>query len=116
MYVSENKVIEEKCIEDFKSFDFLWTKDRYESFEGFMSTDPSSKEVHLEVEKFVAIEQEIAAISSVILIGMISINIDPLKYSLQAMVISFKTLYASVLQEDAKVKLILSNYICTFKN
>lgn len=115
MFVSENKLIEEKCIEDFKTFDFLWKKDHYESFQEFMATDPSTKEIHMEVEKFVAIEKEIAAISSVILIGLISVNVDPLKYSLQAMVVNFKTLYASVLHEDAKVKLILFNFLFNYQ-
>ncbi|XP_052821623.1 dynein axonemal heavy chain 5 isoform X2 [Octopus bimaculoides] len=99
--LSANENLERTYVQSFNRYDFLWTRNRYESFDEFLTTNPNKTEIQNKIEEFIVMEKELARIPQIMKIGLLSVKSDPVKQSLQALLLSWKTVFASVLHTDA---------------
>ncbi|GAB1604755.1 dynein axonemal heavy chain 5 isoform X2 [Argonauta hians] len=96
--VIDNENFERIYIQSFNKFDFLWSRNYQKRF---LSTHPNTMKIESKIEEFIEMEEELARIPAVVEIGLLSIKTDPVRQSLQSYLLSWKTLYASVLLKDA---------------
>ncbi|CAI9717935.1 dynein heavy chain 8, axonemal-like [Octopus vulgaris] len=99
--LSANENIARTYVQSFNRYDFLWTRNRYESFDEFLTINPNKTEIQNKIEEFIVMEKELARIPQIMKIGLLSVKSDPVKQSLQALLLSWKTVFASVLHTDA---------------
>lgn len=96
----------------FDKYSFLWIDDLQEAYEKFMKTNPSLEAFEAELQKYMAIETEVANIPSVHNIGSLSLETQPLKHSLKAEAASWKAQFAKNLHKQGSEELkALDNYI-----
>ena len=81
-------------IATFDRFGFLWKHDMQAEYAAFMKTNPSLEAFEEELKKYMAIEREIATIAPVHNIGCMSLETQPMKYSLKAEAGSWKAQFA----------------------
>eukprot|EP00899_Mesostigma_viride_P009796 jgi/Mesvir1/18818/Mv04309-RA.2 len=99
-------------ISTFSKYDFLWKHDMQGEYAEFMRTNPTLDAFEAELRKYMDIEQEIGLIPPVHNIGAMSLETQPMKYSLKAEAASWKAQFAKNLHrqghEDLKR---LNNYM-----
>ena len=81
------------------------------NFYEFIQADPGIVAIKREVERFLYIEKKVLGIPSVLPIGPICLTTDPIKDALHGFSMAWKTKFASVLHEEAKVVTILIHCI-----
>eukprot|EP00898_Chlorokybus_atmophyticus_P005691 jgi/Chlat1/6122/Chrsp409S05665 len=87
-------------ISTFSKYDFLWKRDLQAEYAQFMSTNPSIEAFEAELRKYMDLEQEIAQIPPVHNIGALSLETQPMKYSLKAEAASWKAQFAKNLHKQ----------------
>jgi dynein heavy chain len=92
-------------IDTFKRFDFLYMNDLQSEYAAFMKTNPSLESFENELKKYMAIEEEIQRIPPVHNIGAMSLETQPMKYSLKAEAAAWKTQFAKNLHSQGKEQL-----------
>ncbi|CAD7698753.1 unnamed protein product [Ostreobium quekettii] len=99
-------------ISTFDVYSFLWRQSLQEAYENFMTTNPSLEAFEAELKKYMAIETDVANIPSIHNIGSLSLETQPLKYSLKAEAASWKAQFAKNLHKQGSEELkSLDNYI-----
>ncbi|GBG77441.1 hypothetical protein CBR_g23890 [Chara braunii] len=88
-------------IRKFDKYDFLWKRDMQAEYAEFMRTGPNLEAFENELQKYMAIETEIANIPAVHHIGALSLETQPMKYSLKAEAASWKAQFAKNLHHQA---------------
>lgn len=92
-------------IEQFSKYEWLWTESKDAAHSSFIARDPSVEDFESELQRYVAVEDDVARIVPVQNVGIISLVMAPLKYSLRAEAAAWKTKYTQNLQVTAKKKL-----------
>ena len=89
----------------FSRFDFLYMQDLQAEYKKFMDTSPSLEAFENELKKYMAIEDEIQLIAPVHNIGAMSLETQPMKYSLKAEAAAWKKQFAKNLHSQGKQQL-----------
>lgn len=87
----------------FSYYNFLWKDDMHGNFNEFISADPGMLAIKREVERFLYVEKKVLGIPNSLPIGPICLHTDPIKDALHGFAMAWKTKFASVLHEEAKV-------------
>ena len=66
-------------LESFKKYDWLWKMDKDEAYDAFAKADPTLETYEAKLGYFGAIEKEIGSVSSIHIIGALSLNTKHLK-------------------------------------
>ncbi|GFR42148.1 hypothetical protein Agub_g3000 [Astrephomene gubernaculifera] len=99
-------------IRTFDRYEFLWKEDLQAAYDQFMRTNPTLEAFEAELKKYMAIETEVANIHGVNNIGALSLETMPLKNSLKAEAVSWKTQFAQNLHKQCSDDLkAFDNYI-----
>ncbi|PNH08753.1 Dynein gamma chain, flagellar outer arm [Tetrabaena socialis] len=99
-------------IGNFDRYEFLWKEDLQAAYDQFMRSNPTLEAFEAELKKYMAIENEVAGIASVNNIGALSLETMPLKSSLKAEAVSWKTQFAQNLHKQCSDDLkAFDNYI-----
>nr|Q39575.1 RecName: Full=Dynein gamma chain, flagellar outer arm [Chlamydomonas reinhardtii]7KZM_C Chain C, Dynein gamma chain, flagellar outer arm [Chlamydomonas reinhardtii]7KZN_C Chain C, Dynein gamma chain, flagellar outer arm [Chlamydomonas reinhardtii]7KZO_C Chain C, Dynein gamma chain, flagellar outer arm [Chlamydomonas reinhardtii]8GLV_AD Chain AD, Dynein gamma chain, flagellar outer arm [Chlamydomonas reinhardtii]8GLV_AX Chain AX, Dynein gamma chain, flagellar outer arm [Chlamydomonas reinhar len=98
-------------IRTFDKYDFLWKEDLQAAYDHFMRSNPTLEAFEAELKKYMAIETEVTMINGVNNIGALSLETHPLKNSLKAEAVSWKTQFAQNLHKQCSDDLKLDNYI-----
>ena len=67
--------------------------------------------IDTEVEQLLKVEKKVIAIPNVLPVGPICLHTDPVKDALHGFAMAWKSQYASLLHEDAKVRVKVKPYI-----
>lgn len=102
-FFAELKTTVDQHLFHFSYYDFLWKDDMQGNYEEFIGADPGIFAIKREVERLLYIEKKVLAIPKVLPVGPICLNTDPIKDALHGFAMAWKTKYASVLHEEAKV-------------
>lgn len=94
-----------KHLYHFSYYNFLWKDDLHGNFKEFITADPGMFAIKREVERFLVIEKKVLGIPKVLPVGPICLQTDPIKDALHGFAMAWKTQFASILHEEAKVKL-----------
>jgi dynein heavy chain len=100
---TKNQVME--YLETFRQYDWLWKNDMNAEYHQFTKTNPTIESFEGMLKYYMSVEQEIMHITPVHNIGALSLETQPLKYSLKAAAANWKTRYATNLHVQAKEKL-----------
>lgn len=68
-----------------------------------MQSDPAMFSIKREVERYLYIEKKVLAIPEILPVGPICLKTDPIKDALHGFAMQWKSHFASVLHEEAKV-------------
>jgi len=99
-------------INTFSKYDFLWKQDMQSEYKRFMDKQPSLEAFEGELKKYMAIEKEIQQIPPVHNIGALSLETQPMKYSLKAEAGAWKAQFAKNLHNQGNKDLKdIFNYI-----
>jgi len=90
----------QEYVNNFSKYDFLWKADMQSEYSQFMATSPSLEAFEAELKKYMAIEQEIAQIPPVHNIGALSLETQPMKYSLKSEAGTWKAQFAKNLHKQ----------------
>ena len=102
----------EEYIDTFTKYDFLWTTDLQAEYAKFMKTKPTLEAFEVELKKYMAIEQEVALVPPVHNLGSLSLETQPLKYSLKAEAAAWKSQFAKNLHHQGHSELLdFTNYM-----
>ena len=93
----------DKHLFHFKFYDFLWKDDMYAAYYDFIDNDPGTFAIKREVERLLHIEEKIQAVPRVLPVGPICLETRPITDALYGFAVQWKTQYAQVLHEEAKV-------------
>ena len=93
----------DKHLFHFKFYDFLWKDDMYAAYYEFIDNDPGTFAIKKEVERLLHIEEKIQAIPAVLPVGSVCLGTSPITDALYGFAVQWKTQYAQVLHEEAKV-------------
>ena len=77
----------------------------YAAYYEFIEHNPSLTAVHREVERLLKVEEKVKAIPDVLPVGPVCLGTSPIRGALHGFAIAWKTQYASVIHEEAKVRL-----------
>lgn len=91
----------------FSCYDFLWKDDLHGNFAEFMESDPGTVALEREVERMLGVEKKVLAIPERLPVGPVCLHTNPIKDALHGFAMAWKTQFASVLHEDAKVRLLI---------
>ena len=83
----------------------------YAAYYDFIDNDPGTFAIKREVERLLHIEEKIQAVPRVLPVGPICLETRPITDALYGFAVQWKTQYAQVLHEEAKVSAILPS--CT---
>ena len=75
------------------------------NYNEFVQHNPGLDAIQREVERLLKIESKVTAIPQILPVGSICLQTDPIKNALHGFAMAWKTLYASILHEEAKVKI-----------
>ncbi|XP_070190368.1 uncharacterized protein [Littorina saxatilis] len=89
----------------FSYYNFLWKDDMHGNFNEFIVADPGALAIKREVEHYLYIEKKVLGIPSMLPVGPVCLQSDPIKDALHGFAMAWKTTFASVLHEEAKKKL-----------
>ena len=89
----KSKVVD--YIGTFSKYGFLWKSDLHEEYSKFMKKNPNLEDFELELKKYMVLEKEIGLIPPVHNIGALSLETQPMKYSLKSEATSWKSQFAS---------------------
>lgn len=103
IFFSDVEPIVNKHIFHFSYYDFLWKDDLHGNFKEFMQGDPGMYAIKREVERYLYIEKKVLAIPENLPVGPICLKTDPIKDALHGFAMQWKSHFASVLHEEAKV-------------
>ena len=92
-----------KHLYHFSYYNFLWKDDLHGNFKEFITADPGMFAIKREVERFLFIEKKVLSIPRVLPVGPICLQTDPIKDALHGFAMAWKTQFASILHEEAKV-------------
>lgn len=92
-----------KHLYHFSYYNFLWKDDMHGNFKEFISAEPGTPHIKKEVERFLDIEKKVLSIPSILPVGPICLHTDPIKDALHGFAMAWKTQFAMVLHEEAKV-------------
>eukprot|EP00002_Diphylleia_rotans_P028875 TRINITY_DN5840_c0_g1_i3.p1 TRINITY_DN5840_c0_g1~~TRINITY_DN5840_c0_g1_i3.p1 ORF type:complete len:4482 (-),score=987.95 TRINITY_DN5840_c0_g1_i3:157-13602(-) len=88
-------------LETFRQYNYLWKEDMHHAYSEFVQSNPTLEAFEGEMKKYLGVEQQIAQISPVHVIGALSLHTQSLKYSLKAEAASWKAQYAKNLHKQA---------------
>ena len=100
---SESEMAVNQHLFHFSYYNFLWRDDMHGSFFEFVSGEPSVQTIKREVERYLYIEKKVLGIPNTLPVGSICLYTDPIKDALHGFAMAWKTKFASVLHEEAKV-------------
>ena len=89
----------------FGRYDWLWKNDMNTECNQFMKTEPALEDFEGKLKYYMDVENEIMHVTPVHNIGALSLETQPLKYSLKASASNWKTRYATNLHGQAKSEL-----------
>ena len=89
----------------FGRYDWLWKNDMNTEYNQFMKTEPALEDFEGKLKYYMDVENEIMHVTPVHNIGALSLETQPLKYSLKASASNWKTRYATNLHGQAKSEL-----------
>lgn len=89
----------------FRFYDFLWRDDMYGTYYDFISNDPGTMTIKREVERLLHIENKIKDVPDILPVGPICLETRPIRDALYGFAVQWKSQYAQVLHEEAKVYL-----------
>ena len=92
-------------MESFRQYDWLWKNDMNAEYTAFTKTNPTIEAFEAKLKYYMSVETEIMHITPVHNIGALSLETQPLKYSLKASAANWKTRYATNLHVQAKEQL-----------
>ena len=121
----------DECLSSLRLYDFLWQEDLHASYQRFLDEGAQERECRFQVEGFMEIEKKVclsvclSVCSSVIIlnieiilppmahqvsevpptftVGPLHLTTEPIKNSLKALTVAWKTEFASFLHSKAKV-------------
>ncbi|PSC73956.1 flagellar outer dynein arm heavy chain gamma [Micractinium conductrix] len=88
-------------LKTFQQYQFLWVADLAAEYEAFMARSPSLEECEVQLKRIMAVEQEISLISPVHNLGALSLDSQPLKYSLRAEAANWKVAFSRTIHKRA---------------
>jgi dynein heavy chain len=97
---SKRQVLE--YLDVYRRYEFLWTEDKNAAYNEFLASNPDLDAFETQLARYQNLEQEIAAISPVHIVGCMSLRTQSLKYSLKAETAAWKSQYAKNLHARAK--------------
>lgn len=98
--IESTKAEVQSYVSSFDRYSFLWRADMQAEYSAFIKTNPTIEEFEVELNKYMAIERDIATISPVHNIGCMSLETTPMKYSLKAEAGSWKAQFARNLHQQ----------------
>jgi len=91
-----------KYLERFYEYQWLWSDDKDRAYAKFMATKPSLQEYEAKLTEFQEVDRHINAITSMHVIGAMSINTSTLKNNLRYEVQTWKLTFSRFLHEQAR--------------
>ena len=92
-------------LSEFNRFAFLWQDDKSVRYGKFMETNPDLEAFDNELKKYMEVETETLLIADSHTIGCIELRAQPVKQSLKAEAVAWKSQYARNLHEKARKEL-----------
>ncbi|KAI3374766.1 hypothetical protein L3Q82_021323, partial [Scortum barcoo] len=93
-------------LKQFDPFRVIWNEDRNLKVKEFMGSNPSLIHIKSEIQHYCSVEQEIAEIKPIIVLGCIELSTEPFKVSLTVETKAWKKLLCKYLKEEYKKKMI----------
>ncbi|GMH97336.1 hypothetical protein TrST_g8180 [Triparma strigata] len=100
LHGTKNQVHE--YLQTFKKYDWLWKDDKEHAYQKFISSNPKIEAFEAELQKFMAVEQEIEMIPPMHNIGALSLNTANLKLQLRNESRQWKVQYSNKVHEQAR--------------
>ena len=98
--------------DQFKKYDWVWKDDIEVVYKQFIEDEPGIEEVEIELKRFEKVEDKIASISPIHIIGALSLNMRNLKLQLKTQVRRWKMQYSQMVHIQAKASMeVLLEYI-----
>ena len=98
--------------DQFKKYDWVWKDDIEVVYKQFIEDEPCIEEVEIELKRFEKVEDKIASISPIHIIGALSLNMRNLKLQLKTQVRRWKMQYSQMVHIQAKASMeVLLEYI-----
>uniref|UniRef100_A0A7S2R9V8 Dynein heavy chain linker domain-containing protein n=1 Tax=Mucochytrium quahogii TaxID=96639 RepID=A0A7S2R9V8_9STRA len=91
-----------KYLERFYEYQWLWSDDKDRAYSKFMATKPSLSEYEAKLTEFQEVDRQINAITSMHVIGAMSINTSTLKNNLRYEVQTWKLTFSRFLHDQAR--------------
>ncbi|KAL4452763.1 hypothetical protein ABPG75_008425, partial [Micractinium tetrahymenae] len=88
-------------LKTFSQYEFLWRTDLQAEYEAFMRSAPTLEECEAQLKRIMAVEQEIALIPPVHNLGALSLDSQPLKYSLRSEAANWKVAFSKTIHKSA---------------
>lgn len=92
----------EQYKEQFGKYHLLWKGDKQEAMQQFLDTKPSIADFENEMNRYEFVEREIAEITSVVNLGLVSVSSEPLKMALLTETKDWKQAYGVNLNRKIK--------------
>lgn len=89
-------------ISRFDKYTFLWKQNLQEAYQAFMSTNPSLEDFEAELQKYMAIQNEVSQLQDVHILGSLALETQPLKLSLTSEAASWKARFSKNLHEKGE--------------
>jgi dynein heavy chain len=103
LYGTRNQVAE--YLKVFTPYDWLWKDDMEAQYRKFMMHNPTIDDFENELKRFLNVEQEIASISPIHVIGALSLNTANIKLQLRNESRQWKVQYSDKVHQQARTKL-----------
>jgi len=100
LHGTKNQVVE--YLSTFRKYDWLWKDDKEMAYEKFINKNPSIQDFEAELQKFMAVEQEIELIPPMHNIGALSLNTANLKLQLRNESRQWKVQYSNKVHQQAR--------------
>jgi hypothetical protein len=89
----------------FKQYDFLWSSEMKKTYQAVVTDNPSAEICTKHVKSLLHLEQEIKAVDSAVSVGPLLLQTDPVKNTLIALAVHWKTKYAELIHKEVKLKM-----------
>ena len=91
-----------RYISRFDKYTFLWKQNLQEAYQAFMETNPSLEDFESELQKYMAIQQEVDQLQSTHILGSLCLETEPLKHSLKSEAASWKARFSKNLHDKGE--------------
>ena len=86
----------------FDKYTFLWKQNLQEAYQAFMETNPSLEDFEAELQKYMAIQNEVDGLQDTHSLGSLCLETQPLKHSLKSEAASWKARFSKNLHEKGE--------------
>lgn len=89
-------------ISRYDRYTFLWKQNLQEAYQAFMDTNPTLEDFEAELQKYMAIQNEVDQLQNTHTLGSLCLETQPLKHSLKSEAASWKARFSKNLHEKGE--------------